>query len=99
MKPTGPLTALRAGAYLPHLQLLRQAPARLAELYGPARGIALARLLAGRVHRNDPTLNDRPQAPRGGLGQSGQGSPFGGPNRWDEITPWPWRTVNGSAAP
>jgi hypothetical protein len=46
MKTTGILTALRRGAYLHHLQLLSEAPARLADFYGSARGIALARLLA-----------------------------------------------------
>ena len=36
MKPNGILTALRTGAYLHHLQLLSEAPARLAEFYGSA---------------------------------------------------------------
>ena len=36
MKSTGILTALRTGAYLHHLQLLSEAPARLAEFYGSA---------------------------------------------------------------
>ena len=53
MKRTPILTALRTGAYLHHLQLLSEAPARLADFYGSARGIALARLLAGMVHVND----------------------------------------------
>jgi hypothetical protein len=34
MKPPSILTALRTGAYLHHLQLLSEAPARLADFYG-----------------------------------------------------------------
>jgi benzaldehyde dehydrogenase (NAD) len=55
-------------------------------------GIALARLLAGMVHVNDQTVNDLPQCPMGGLGQSGSR------NSRDEFTEWPWLTVSGSAA-
>jgi hypothetical protein len=36
MKPPSILTALRTGAYLHHLQLLSEAPARLADFYGSA---------------------------------------------------------------
>ena len=61
-------------------------------------GIALARLLAGMVHVNDQTVNDLPQCPMGGLGQSGKGSRFGSLNSRDEFTEWPWLTVGGSAA-
>ena len=46
MKLTGIVTTLRTDVYLHHLQLLSEAPARLAKFYGSARGIALARLLA-----------------------------------------------------
>jgi hypothetical protein len=99
MKSIRTLTALRAGAYLPHLPPLRQAPARLAEVYGSARGIALARLLAGRGQVNGQTVNDRPPSPRGGRGQPGPGSPFGSLNRRERFTEWPWLTLNGSAAP
>ena len=59
-------------------------------------GIALARLLAGMVHVNDQTVNDLPQWPMGGLGQSGNGSRFGSRNSRDEFTEWPWLTVSGS---
>ena len=61
-------------------------------------GIALARLLTGMVHVNDQTVNDLPQCPMGGLGQSGNGSRFGSLNRRDEFTQWPWLTASGSAA-
>ena len=61
-------------------------------------GIALARLLAGMVHVNDQTVNDLPQCPMGGLGQSGDGSRFGRPQPPGEFTEWPWLTVSGSAA-
>jgi benzaldehyde dehydrogenase (NAD) len=50
------------------------------------------------VHVNDQTVNDLPQCPMGGLGQSGNGSRFGGLNRPGEFTEWPWLTVSGSAA-
>ena len=61
-------------------------------------GIALARFLAGMAHVNDQTVNDLPQCPMGGLGQSGNGSRFGSLNSRDEFTEWPWLTVSGSAA-
>ena len=43
MKPNGILTALRTGAYLHHLQLLSEAPARLAEFYGSAMDMTAKR--------------------------------------------------------
>ena len=61
-------------------------------------GIALARFLAGMVHVNDQTVNDLPQCPMGGLGQSGNGSRFGSLNSRYEFAEWPWLTVSGSAA-
>jgi benzaldehyde dehydrogenase (NAD) len=50
------------------------------------------------VHVNDQTVNDLPQCPMGGLGQSGNGSRFGSRNSRDEFTEWPWLRVSGSAA-
>jgi benzaldehyde dehydrogenase (NAD) len=44
------------------------------------------------------TVNDLPQCPMGGLGQSGNGSRFGSLNSRDEFTEWQWLTVSGSAA-
>jgi benzaldehyde dehydrogenase (NAD) len=49
------------------------------------------------VHVNDQTVNDLPQCPMGGLGQSGDGSSFGRPQPPGEFTEWQWLTVSGSA--
>ena len=43
MNINGILTALRTGAYLHHLQLLSEAPARLAEFYGSAMDMTAKR--------------------------------------------------------
>lgn len=57
------------------------------------RGMRLAReLRAGQVHVNDQTVNDRPECPMGGLGQSGNGSRFGSLTAWEEFTEWRWLT-------
>ena len=61
-------------------------------------GIALARLLAGMAHVNDQTVNDLPQCPMGGLGETDNGLRFGSLNSRDEFTEWQWLTVSGSAA-
>jgi hypothetical protein len=44
MKPPSILTALRTGAYLHHLQLLSEVPARLADFYGSAMDMTVIRL-------------------------------------------------------
>ena len=61
-------------------------------------GIALARLLAAMAHVSDQTVNDLPQCPMGGLGETGNGLRFGSLNSRDEFTEWQWLTVSGSAA-
>jgi benzaldehyde dehydrogenase (NAD) len=61
-------------------------------------GIALARFLAGAAHVNDQTVNDLPQCPMGGLGQSGNGLRFGSLISRDGFTKSQRLTVSGSAA-
>jgi benzaldehyde dehydrogenase (NAD) len=61
------------------------------------RGMSLARRLrAGMVHINDQTINDMPQCPMGGMGQSGNGSRFGSLTNRDEFTEWQWLTASGA---
>ena len=50
------------------------------------------------AHVNDQTVNDLPQCPMGGLGETGNGLRFGSLNSRDEFTEWQWLTVSGSAA-
>jgi benzaldehyde dehydrogenase (NAD) len=65
------------------------------------KGLALAeRIPSGIVHINDQTINDEAVAPFGGVGASGTGSRFGGPD-WniDAFTETQWVTVRGEIAP
>jgi benzaldehyde dehydrogenase (NAD) len=65
------------------------------------KGMELAeRIPSGIVHINDQTVNDEAVAPFGGVGASGTGSRFGGPE-WniDAFTETQWVTVRGQIAP
>ena len=64
-------------------------------------GLALAeRIPTGLVHINDQTVNDEPNAPFGGLGDSGTGSRHGGSQaNLDAFTETQWVTVRGDIAP
>jgi benzaldehyde dehydrogenase (NAD) len=61
-----------------------------------SRGLALAdRMRTGMVHINDGTLNDEAIIPFGGMGDSGNGSRYGGEASLDTFTEWQWVTVRG----
>src|SRR5215218_2668 len=64
-------------------------------------GLALAESIpTGLVHINDQTVNDEPNAPFGGLGDSGTGSRHGGSQaNLDAFTETQWVTVRGDIAP
>ncbi|MEA2632872.1 MAG: benzaldehyde dehydrogenase [Chloroflexota bacterium] len=58
------------------------------------RGLAIAdRMRTGMVHINDGTLNDEAIIPFGGMGESGNGSRYGGEASLDTLTEWQWVTV------
>jgi benzaldehyde dehydrogenase (NAD) len=58
------------------------------------RGLAIAdRMKTGMVHINDGTLNDEAIIPFGGMGDSGNGSRYGGEASLDTFTEWQWVTV------
>lgn len=58
------------------------------------RGLAIAdRMRTGMVHVNDGTLNDEAIVPFGGMGDSGNGSRYGGEASLDTFTEWQWVTV------
>jgi benzaldehyde dehydrogenase (NAD) len=58
------------------------------------RGLAIAdRMRTGMVHINDGTLNDEAIIPFGGMGDSGNGSRYGGEASLDTFTEWQWVTV------
>ena len=58
------------------------------------RGLAMAdRMRTGMVHVNDGTLNDEAIIPFGGMGDSGNGSRYGGEASLDTFTDWQWVTV------
>lgn len=58
------------------------------------RGLAFAdRMRTGMVHVNDGTLNDEAIIPFGGMGDSGNGSRYGGEASLDTFTDWQWVTV------
>jgi benzaldehyde dehydrogenase (NAD) len=58
------------------------------------RGLAIAdRIKTGMVHINDGTLNDEAIVPFGGMGESGNGSRYGGEATLDTFTEWQWVTV------
>ncbi|MDQ1485606.1 MAG: benzaldehyde dehydrogenase [Actinomycetota bacterium] len=67
----------------------------------PMRGLALAeRIPTGIVHINDQTVNDEPAAPFGGVGASGTGSRFGGPDaNIEAFTDTRWITMRGEVPP
>jgi benzaldehyde dehydrogenase (NAD) len=59
-----------------------------------SRGLAFAdRIRTGMVHINDGTLNDEAIIPFGGMGDSGNGSRYGGEASLDTLTEWQWVTV------
>ena len=60
-------------------------------------GLELAeRIPTGLVHINDQTVNDEPNAPFGGLGDSGTGSRHGGATaNLEAFTETQWVTVRG----
>jgi benzaldehyde dehydrogenase (NAD) len=59
-----------------------------------SRGLALAnRMRTGMVHINDGTLNDEAIIPFGGMGDSGNGTRYGGEASLDIFTEWQWVTV------
>jgi benzaldehyde dehydrogenase (NAD) len=59
-----------------------------------ARGLAIAdRMKTGMVHINDGTLNDEAIIPFGGMGESGNGSRYGGEASLATFTEWQWVTV------
>lgn len=61
-----------------------------------ARGLTIAdRMRTGMVHINDGTLNDEAIVPFGGMGESGNGSRYGGEASLDTFTEWQWVTVRG----
>jgi benzaldehyde dehydrogenase (NAD) len=64
-------------------------------------GLALAeRIPVGLVHINDQTVNDEPNAPFGGVGDSGTGSRHGGSQaNLEAFTETQWVTVRGEIAP
>ncbi|WP_031468937.1 benzaldehyde dehydrogenase [Sciscionella sediminilitoris] len=64
------------------------------------KGLALAeRIPTGVAHINDQTINDEAVAPFGGLGASGTGSRFGGPEaNVEAFTETRWITLRGAAA-
>jgi benzaldehyde dehydrogenase (NAD) len=58
------------------------------------RGLAIAdRIRTGMVHINDGTLNDEAIVPFGGMGDSGNGSRYGGEASLDTFTEWQWVTM------
>ncbi|MEA2579093.1 MAG: benzaldehyde dehydrogenase [Chloroflexota bacterium] len=58
------------------------------------RGLAMAdRMRTGMVHINDGTINDEAIIPFGGMGDSGNGSRYGGEASLDTFTEWQWVTV------
>lgn len=52
------------------------------------------RLQASMVHINDQTVNDEPQAPFGGIGDSGGDSRFGATVNLEEFTRTQWVTIH-----
>jgi benzaldehyde dehydrogenase (NAD) len=64
------------------------------------RGLDLARKIpTGIVHINDQTVDDAPNAPFGGLLDSGTGSRFGGTANLDAFTETRWVTMRGDITP
>ena len=58
------------------------------------RGLAIAdQLKTGMVHINDGTLNDEANIPFGGMGESGNGTRYGGDASLEIFTEWQWVTV------
>ena len=65
------------------------------------RAMAIADAVpSGLVHINDQTVNDEPVVPFGGVGASGTGSRFGGPEaNLEAFTETQWLTMRGDIAP
>jgi benzaldehyde dehydrogenase (NAD) len=65
------------------------------------KGMALAdRIPSGIVHINDQTVSDEAVAPFGGVGASGTGSRFGGPEaNVEAFTETQWVTMRGAIPP
>ncbi len=64
------------------------------------RGLDLARRIpTGIVHINEQTVDDEPNAPFGGVLDSGTGTRFGGTANLDAFTETRWVTVRGDIAP
>lgn len=58
------------------------------------------RVVSGKVHINDQTVGDESNAPFGGMGASGNGSRFGGPDaNFEAFTETQWVTVRPDIAP
>lgn len=67
----------------------------------PMKALALAEAVpSGAVHINDQTVNDEAQVPFGGVGDSGTGARFGGPQaNIEAFTETQWVTMRGDVAP
>jgi benzaldehyde dehydrogenase (NAD) len=64
------------------------------------RGLDLARKIpTGIVHINEQTVDDEPNAPFGGLFDSGTGTRFGGTANLEAFTETRWVTIRGEIAP
>jgi benzaldehyde dehydrogenase (NAD) len=64
------------------------------------RGLELARKIpTGIVHINEQTVDDEPNAPFGGVLDSGTGTRFGGSANLDAFTETRWVTMRGDIAP
>jgi benzaldehyde dehydrogenase (NAD) len=64
------------------------------------RGLDLARKIpTGIVHINEQTVDDEPNAPFGGVLDSGTGTRFGGSANLDAFTETRWVTMRGDIAP
>ncbi len=59
-----------------------------------SRGLSVAnRIRAGMLHVNDQTVNDEATIPFGGMGNSGNGSRFGGEANLEAFTQFQWVTI------
>lgn len=61
------------------------------------RGLELSRRIrAGMIHINGMTINDSPNVPMGGMGESGNGGRYGGHWNLEEFTSTQWVTARGA---